>query len=117
MATNDFDNEFEKAKPIERPAPLPLRRDTAPPKPYPIKALGKVGAAAAEAIMDKVQCPDAIAGQSVLAGSHLAEQEPSPTDWKTAADLAAERAPPSVLLISTPTRFHALMSSRENAIG
>ena len=41
--------------------------------------------------------------------SHLADHGPSPTDWKTAADLAAERAPPSVLLITTPKRFHALI--------
>lgn len=42
--------------------------------------------------------------------SHLQEVGPSPTDWKTAADLAAERAPPSILLITTPKRFHALVS-------
>lgn len=42
--------------------------------------------------------------------SHLADVGPSPTDWQTAADLAAERTPPSVLLIVTPKRFHALMS-------
>lgn len=74
MGTNDFDKQFEKAEPFERPPPLPLRRDTAPPKSYPLKALGKVGAGAAEAIMDKVQCPDAIAGQSVLAAMALAVQ-------------------------------------------
>lgn len=44
--------------------------------------------------------------------SHLAEQGPSPTDWRTAADLAAGRAPPSVLLIATPTRFHALIAKK-----
>lgn len=45
--------------------------------------------------------------------SHLQDSGPSPTDWKTAADLAAERAPPSILLISTPKRFHALVSPRK----
>ena len=74
MATKEFDKQFEKAEPFERPPPLPLRRDTAPPNPYPIKALGKVGSGAAEAIMDKVKCPDAIAGQSVLAAMALAVQ-------------------------------------------
>lgn len=43
--------------------------------------------------------------------SHLSEMGPSTLDRRTAADLAAERAPPSVLLITTPTRFHALMAT------
>lgn len=47
--------------------------------------------------------------------SHLQESGPSPTDWNTAADLAAERTPPSVLLITTPTRFHALMHTKASA--
>lgn len=42
--------------------------------------------------------------------SHLADEGPSPLDWKTAADLAVGRAPPSVLLIVTPRRFHALIA-------
>jgi hypothetical protein len=45
--------------------------------------------------------------------SHLSETGPSQTDWRTAAELAAERAPPSVLLIVTPTRFHALVAQAE----
>lgn len=45
--------------------------------------------------------------------SHLSDSGPSQTDWNTAADLAAERAPPSVLLITTPKRFHALISPRK----
>jgi len=40
--------------------------------------------------------------------SHLLDHGPSGLDWATAAELAAERAPPSVLLITTPKRFHAL---------
>ena len=42
--------------------------------------------------------------------SHLADVGPSQTDWQTATDLAAERAPPSVLLIVTPRRFLAVMA-------
>lgn len=42
--------------------------------------------------------------------SHLADHGPSQTDWRTAAELAAGRAPPSVLLIVTPRRFHALIA-------
>jgi hypothetical protein len=41
--------------------------------------------------------------------SHLADQGPSPLDRQTARDLAAERPPPSVLLIVTPGRPYALM--------
>lgn len=49
--------------------------------------------------------------------SHLRDEGPSSTDWKTAADLAAERAPPSILLIATPARFHALISPRKDGDG
>lgn len=59
---------------VERPLPLPLQRDCASPQPYPIAALGVVLSGAAWAIMDKVQCPDAIAAQSVLATASLAAQ-------------------------------------------
>lgn len=41
--------------------------------------------------------------------SHLAEQGPSPTDRKTARQVAAERSPPAILLIATPTTYHAIM--------
>lgn len=49
--------------------------------------------------------------------SHLRDEGPSSTDWRTAADLAAERAPPSILLIATPERFHALVSPRKDGDG
>ncbi|MDM7927561.1 MAG: hypothetical protein QUV12_02690 [Blastomonas fulva] len=48
--------------------------------------------------------------------SHLADEGASQTDWTTAAKLAAERAPPSVLVIVTPKRFLAIMAS-ENRRG
>lgn len=61
----------------------------------------------------------AIAGRHRLSGgtlfdvgtwhSHLADQGPSPLDRQTAQELAAERWPPSVLLIATPGRLYALM--------
>ena len=47
--------------------------------------------------------------------SHLRDCGPSSTDWKTASDLAEERAPPSILLITTPKRFHALVSPRKKS--
>lgn len=46
--------------------------------------------------------------------SHLEDAGPSSMDWNTAAELAAERTPPSILLIVTPRRFHALASSKES---
>ncbi len=41
--------------------------------------------------------------------SHLSDHGPSPTDRQTAKELAAERPPPSALLIVTPNELHALM--------
>jgi proteasome lid subunit RPN8/RPN11 len=45
--------------------------------------------------------------------SHLTDQGPSEIDRSTAAELAAERPPPSALLIVTPARLHALMHLRQ----
>lgn len=59
---------------VDAPAPLPLRRAMPPGKAFPLDALGNVLGAAARAIVDKVQCPDAIAGQSVLGAAALAVQ-------------------------------------------
>ncbi|HEY8161978.1 MAG TPA: DUF3987 domain-containing protein [Methylocystis sp.] len=55
-------------------APRPLRRQLSPAQPFPISALGQVLGAATRAIIDKVQCPDAIAAGSVLAAASLAVQ-------------------------------------------
>lgn len=41
--------------------------------------------------------------------SHLADHGPSHLDRATAKELAAERPPPSVLLIAAPSRLYALM--------
>lgn len=41
--------------------------------------------------------------------SHLSDHGPSELDRATAKQLAAERPPPSVLLITAPTRFYGLM--------
>ncbi len=54
--------------------PQPLRRETAPADPFPIDALGDVLGNATCAIIDKLQCPDAIAACSVLAAASLAVQ-------------------------------------------
>ncbi len=55
-------------------APRPLFRPLPPAAKYPVDALGDILAPAARAIMDRVQCPDALAAQSVLAAASLAVQ-------------------------------------------
>jgi hypothetical protein len=54
--------------------PRPLLRDMPPADPFPVAALGNILGAAAEAIVDRVQCPAATAGQSVLGAATLAAQ-------------------------------------------
>jgi hypothetical protein len=49
-------------------------RELPPADPFPVEALGDVLAPAARAIHDRVQAPDAICGNSVLAASTLAVQ-------------------------------------------
>ena len=79
-------------KPIEKPAqpevkewpePQPLRRELPPAEPYPIGALGDVLGPMARGILDTVQCPDAVAGQSVLAAALTS---------KTSTPVSASRA-------------------------
>ncbi|GAB3355459.1 MULTISPECIES: YfjI family protein [Giesbergeria] len=55
--------------------PLPEdTSDTTPPAPFPFAALGPLLGAAAQAIAQDVQAPDAMAGGSVLAAASLAVQ-------------------------------------------
>ncbi|MDI4655529.1 YfjI family protein [Xanthobacter autotrophicus] len=61
------------AKPAPKDSPLPLFPPLAAPELYPMDALGPL-AEAARAIARKVQVPDAIAAQSVLAAASLAVQ-------------------------------------------
>jgi hypothetical protein len=64
-----------EASPSEaREAPRPLRRPLSPGEAFPIDALGNVLGDAARAILDKVQCPDAIAANSVLGAASMAAQ-------------------------------------------
>lgn len=74
MTKNQVSQQLKKAEVFERPDPLPLRPEGTSPQPYPFKCFGKILADAAEAIVDLVQCPDAIAAQSVLACAALAAQ-------------------------------------------
>lgn len=54
--------------------PQPLRRPMAPPKPFPLEALGNLLENAALAIVDRVQCPSALAALSVMGAASLAVQ-------------------------------------------
>lgn len=54
--------------------PIPLRRELPPPEPYPLDGLGPILEGAAKAIVDKIQCPDAIAAASALATASYAAQ-------------------------------------------
>jgi len=56
------------------PDALPLRRDTPPPMPFPMDALGPLLRDTAKCMANILQCPDALAGQSVLAAATLAAQ-------------------------------------------
>lgn len=69
-----FASALAAAEPVTAPEPLPLRRALPPAEPFPLAALGPVLEQAARAIMDRVQCPDAIAAQSVLGAASLAAQ-------------------------------------------
>jgi hypothetical protein len=54
--------------------PRPLMRELPPADPFPVDALGDVLAAAARGINDRIQAPDAMCAQSVLAAATLAVQ-------------------------------------------
>ena len=54
--------------------PRPLIRELPPADPFPIDALGDLLGPAATAIHERVRCPIAICGQSVIAGTTLAAQ-------------------------------------------
>ncbi len=54
--------------------PRPLMREIPPSSPYPVDALGTTLGSATKAIFHKVQAPEAICAQSVLAAGNLAAQ-------------------------------------------
>jgi hypothetical protein len=60
------------AAPVEQPRPL--LRELPPPDTFPLDALGDLLGDTARAIHDKVQAPEAICAQSVLAAATLAVQ-------------------------------------------
>ncbi|MCH8843551.1 MAG: DUF3987 domain-containing protein [SAR324 cluster bacterium] len=54
--------------------PEPLRRELPPPEQFPVDALGDVLSGMTLTMMDAIQAPDALCGQSVLAAAALAVQ-------------------------------------------
>lgn len=69
-----FGDRFDPSGDFSGEAPIPLKPDVEDADPYPLDALGSRMAAAARAIMDKVQVPDGIAAQSVLSAAALSVQ-------------------------------------------
>jgi hypothetical protein len=69
-----------------------------------------------EGLRDAIKSRHAASGNTLFDvgtwHSHLADQGPSSLDRETAKELAAERPPPSALLIATPTRLFGLMHRR-----
>lgn len=63
-----------KVAQVGPPSPAPLRRAPPPGEPFPVDALGGVLGGAVCAVADKVQCPSALAGASILAAASLAVQ-------------------------------------------
>lgn len=83
VAWADIERAVSEAAPCPKPpsggllaptdGPLPLCQPLPPAEPFPVDMLGPL-AAVARAIARKVQVPEAIAGQSVLAAASLAAQ-------------------------------------------
>ena len=74
MSATRLKDLIDGASEVEIEPPRPLQRPLEPADPFPMEALGNVLGEAALAIVDQVQCPEAIAGQSVLAVATLAVQ-------------------------------------------
>jgi Protein of unknown function (DUF3987) len=74
MSATSLKGMIHQAKETETEPPRPLQRPLEPADPFPIEALGGILGDAALAIVDQVQCPEAIAGQSILAAAVLAVQ-------------------------------------------
>jgi hypothetical protein len=103
----------EEAEVHEQEPPRPLTREQPPAERFPTEALGEILGGAVQAIVNIIQVPEALAGQSVLAAATLAVQSHAdirlPTgqrkpissffvtiassgDRKTSSDLEAMRA-------------------------
>jgi hypothetical protein len=65
---------IDGAEEITPEPPRPLMRELPPVDPFPVNSLGDLLAPAALAILDRIQAPLAICGQSVIAAATLAVQ-------------------------------------------
>ena len=74
LSDADLSELLTNAGPAASDGPIPLFPPLPPAERFPIEALGPVLSRAAQAIARKVQVPEAIAGQSVLAAAALAAQ-------------------------------------------
>jgi hypothetical protein len=71
---DELDRDDERDAEAMSSPPTPLVRETPPPEPFPLDALGPILAPAARAIAEIVQVPGALAGNSALAAAALAAQ-------------------------------------------
>lgn len=74
MSSEQISKIINQAESFKDEPPRPLKRQIAAEEPYPLKALGNVLGDAANAIHEKIQAPQAICAQSVLAAATLAVQ-------------------------------------------
>lgn len=74
MTNQNIAKLINDAKPCEVTPPLPLRKTSRPSIAYPLDALGSLLGEAAKAIHEKIQAPEPICAQSVLAAATLAVQ-------------------------------------------
>lgn len=74
LTNTDLTKMLANAQPAPNEGPIPLFPTPSAPERFPTKELGPVLSSAAAAISRKVQVPEAIAAQSVLAAAALAAQ-------------------------------------------
>jgi hypothetical protein len=74
MNVKNVSNIINQATPFKGEPPRPLRRQVAAAERYPLEALGDILGDAAKAIYEKIQAPQPVCAQSVLAAATLAVQ-------------------------------------------
>ena len=76
---NLFKNAYERSHKVQdeyakKDGPLPLQRESIPPKPFPFDALGSTLGQAAKRAFELIKAPDSICGQSFLSAAALITQ-------------------------------------------
>ena len=66
--------DWAKPKPVTGDEPLPLSREIEPPTPFPVDALGPIGADVVKAMRTVIQAPVALLGQTILAAMNQVAQ-------------------------------------------